>query len=321
METFFGVSQLPRPLKASVVTIGNFDGLHLGHRQIIHRLLAGAKSLGVPSVVFTFDPHPVQVLYPERAMAKLFDLEDLQEQLEGLGVDYLIVQPFSKEFAALEPETFIRQWVVLPCGLKKLLVGYDFGFGSQRSGNLSLLAQLGQEMGFDLEVVSALELDGMAISSSRIRKALAAGEMHLVARLLGRPFSLRGTVQRGEGRGRGIGFPTANLKVTSQSLPQSGVYICRAWLGSQNYPAVTNVGTNPTFSSADKGSAPRLKVESHFWSMGQGQDLYGQQVRLEFLHRLRGEQKFSSAEDLSLAIARDLDQAKSWWQEQGAKPH
>ncbi len=314
MKTYFGVAQLPAPVEASAVTIGNFDGLHSGHREIMQRLKDSAQSLGVLSAVVTFDPHPVQVLYPERALARLFDLQDLQEQLSQQGVDLLIVEPFSREFAALDPKVYLRDWVVRPLGLRKLLVGYDFSFGRQRSGNLQLLAELGQSLGFDLEVVTAVQGEGgEVVSSSRIRKALAQGQVERAAEMLQRPFSVRGFVERGQGRGRSLGFPTANLQITSQTLPQKGVYICRAWRKGKKFAALTNIGVNPTFAA--QGSE-QLKVETHLWDWPQDRDLYGEEVKLEFLHRLRDEEKFSGPLALREALEKDLKEAKSWW---GAK--
>lgn len=305
MRVFTGVGQLSRPLRSSIVTIGNFDGLHRGHQTLIQRLTALATGSGAPSVVVTFHPHPVQVLHPEKAMPRLFDQEDQRAQLEKMGVEYLIIEPFSREFSQLEPDQYLLDWVFRPLAPTHIIVGYDFTFGANRRGTIEFLQKLGASHGITVEVMAPVAVDGQLVSSSCIRRALSEGHVELAAQLLGRPFYVKGLVEKGAGRGRQIGVPTANLHLQSELVPAVGVYATWAWLAKKKFKAATNVGFNPTFVSP---LAVKPQVEAHLLDFDQ--DIYGQEIRLEFIARLRGEEKFSSVQALQDQIQKDVQMTR-----------
>lgn len=298
MKTYLGVNSLPKSLKSTALTIGNFDGVHKGHRLLVERVLAQGET----SVVMSFDPHPMQVLAPHKGLKRLFALDDVAEQLEKMGVDYFIVEPFSREFSELSAEFFLHEFVVKPLNPKHIVVGHDFAFGAHRRGDVSLLKKMGQKWGYEVEAMGPVKVEGQIVSSSAIRQAVAEGKMLLAQAFLGRPFEVRGIVEKGMERGRQLGFPTANLRVLSETLPRAGVYLGKAKVGANIYPAVANVGVNPTFAEALQKS--RLKVECHL--IDQNLDLYGQEVRFQFLDFIRPEKKFSTVNDLVQQIKQDV---------------
>ena len=290
-----------QPLPGSVLTIGNFDGVHLGHQRLLRELVARARQLAQPAVVLTFDPHPVQVLYPERRLSRLFDWQDQEAQLRELGVDILVVESFSRNFAQMSPKNFVCDYLWPNFHPRAAVVGYDFSFGAKRSGNIESLRQESEAMGFAVSVVPAVEADGQVVSSSLIRRLIGEGDVSLAARMLGRRYFVPGEVVRGAGRGKSIGIPTANLETRSETWPALGVYcgwveimLTREW-----YPAVINIGHNPTF-----GAQAKPRIEAHLLSFDG--DLYGQSVRVHFVDYLRAEEKFASAADLQDQIRRDI---------------
>lgn len=285
------------------LTIGVFDGVHRGHQEIIQQLTAGARSNGAPAVVLTFNPHPASVLAGREI--KLLTLpEERAEILFGLGVDALIDLPFTRELAEHSAEDFmatLRQHL----GLSHLLIGYDFALGKGRAGNFERLGQIGQELGYQVSAIAAQRQADIVISSTLIRQDIAAGEVARAADRLGRPYALSGTVIPGDGRGRTIGIPTANVDVSLQkAIPLNGVYACHALIDGQKQQAVVNIGLRPTFTSGE--TLPR--VEAHL--LNYAADLYGKTLRLEFIERLRGEQKFASIDALVSQIRADIERAK-----------
>lgn len=287
------------------LTIGAFDGVHLGHQQILKQLTAGAHAKGAPAVVLTFDPHPEEVLRGPRSRFYLNTPQQQAEQLAALGVDVLVRHPFTRETAATSARDFV-QLLKEHLGLEELWVGHDFALGRNREGDFAALQTLGAELGFSLHPVPALELDGAPVSSSRIRGLIAEGDVAAAARLLGRPFALAGEVVAGAQRGRSIGIPTANVAVDDKlALPANGVYVTRARLGGQAWGAVTNIGLRPTFE--DGTLAP--VVEAHLLDYAGG-EFYGQQLQLDFLARLRAEQRFEGVEALLAQIQRDIAAAR-----------
>lgn len=305
METIFAEAGPWSRLSASVLTIGNFDGLHLGHRRLIQKLLERARQLAVPSVLMTFDPHPSTVLHPGAVVQRLYTIEDMAEQLEPLGVDYLWVEPFTKELSLLTPDQFMRERVLDRMGTKELVVGYDFALGHDRAGDTDFLKDWCGHRKIALHVIEPLTLDDGVVSSRRIRERVADGDVAEAARLLGRPFSTSGTVRTGDHRGAPLGFPTANL-TTECLLPANGVYITEMEWQGQRWPSVTNVGVHPTINEAR-----RPIVETHVLDFSQ--DLYDQQVRVHYLERLRPEQKFASLDELKRRIAADVATARQWF--------
>ena len=288
-------------LEGTGVTIGNFDGVHLGHQALVRRTLEVCAENGLDCVVVTFAPHPRTVLAPERPHAPLTTRAERFALLERLGVRRILELPFTRKLAALPPAAFVREYL-LPLRPRNLVVGHDFTLGRERSGHPAVLQALGRDLGFAVEQVAAVMAGGAPVSSTRLRGCLAEGDVALARRLLGRPYALAGTVAHGEGRGRGLGFPTANLEGAATLLPANGVYATRALCGGRRFDAVTNIGRKPTFGG------DRLTVESFL--LDAGGDFYGQDLRLEFAGRLRGERRFADADALSRQIAADVAAAR-----------
>lgn len=288
-------------LGATGITIGNFDGVHLGHQALVQRTLELCAARGLESVLVTFWPHPRSVLGGELTHTPLSTRAERFALLERLGVRNILELEFTRELASLEPESFVRDFL-LPLAPRELIVGHDFTLGKGRSGHPDLLQSLGQKYGFGVEQVAAVLSDGKPISSSRLRLLLSGGEVAQARNLLGRPYAVSGLVKHGQGRGKGLGFPTANLDGATTLLPANGVYATRVRLAERLFDAVTNIGHKPTFGGE------RLTVES-FLLDAEG-DFYGQELRLEFLGRLRGEQRFASAAALSRQINADVALAR-----------
>ncbi len=299
VNVFEGVKNLPQPLARSVVTIGNFDGVHVGHRVLIRTLVQEAKLRGVPSLVLTFDPHPVQVLFPDRKLQKIFSREDQIQELKKLGVEYLVIEPFTLALSKLSADEFLKQYIFKSFGPELVIVGYDFSFGANRSGSIPQLLDFAKNSNFELMIIPPQKIESEVTSSSRIRKSVLAGEIELVNKMLERPFYVEGTVESGQQRGRTIGIPTANLKTDSEILPRLGVYITQTTVGGKIYASVTNVGINPTVQNNGN-----VSIETHILDF-EG-DIYGTSLKVEFLKRLRDEVKFNSLDDLKKQIKLDI---------------
>lgn len=291
-------------LTGAWVTIGSFDGVHLGHQAIIRRLVEGAHAAGLPAVVVTFFPHPAKVLRGNGSPFYLSTPEEQAELLAGLGVDVTITLTFNPELAALTARQFIQQ-LADALHLRRLLVGHDFALGHGREGTFEVLEALGLQFGYEIEAITPFLLDGELVSSSRIRELLSQTNVALAARLLGREYAVEGKVVPGDGRGRTIGIPTANLELWKERLlPGRGVYATRATFEGQEYPSVTNIGLRPTFEN----EAVLLRLETHLLDFQQ--DLYGKTIRLAFTEFLRTEQKFSSIQALIDQIQSDIQTAR-----------
>ena len=287
-------------LQNSWLTIGVFDGVHRGHQQIIRKLTAGAHANEAPAVVLTFDPHPASVL-GGREIKCLTLPDERADLLAGLGVDVVITEHFTPELSMVTAYEFMSR-LKRQLGLKHLLIGYDFALGKGREGNATRLTEIGAELEYDVEVVAALSDESGVISSTEIRKLIETGNVIETARLLGRPYSLHGPVIHGDGRGRTINVPTANIAYTREKMiPAKGIYACWAHLNGQKYPAAINIGTNPTFTP-DKGTP---NVEAHLLDFRR--EIYGEDVRLEFVARLRDELKFDSVDKLLWQIGEDIE--------------
>jgi riboflavin kinase/FMN adenylyltransferase len=285
------------------LTIGVFDGVHRGHQEIIRKLTTGARADDAPAVVLTFDPHPAAVLsgHEIRSLTLPDERADL---LAKLGVDVVITQRFTRELSKVTAYDFMSR-LTRQLGLKHLLIGYDFALGKGREGNATRLTQIGLELGYTLEVIPALSDESGVISSTEIRKLIEIGNVAEAARLLGHSYSLHGPVIHGDGRGRTIGVPTANISYSQEKMiPAKGIYACWAYLNDKRYQAAINIGTNPTFTP-DKQSP---NVEAHLLDFHK--EIYGEDVRLEFIARLRDELKFDSVEKLLEQIWRDVEDTK-----------
>lgn len=292
-----------RIAEPSVLTIGKFNGMHRGHHYLLEQVVARARELGGRSVALTFDPHPTLVLQPQIERVYLAAEDERRQLLAASGIDDLIVLAFDQKLMSLTAEQFMTQ-ICDHIRLRELWVGPDFRLGYRAQGTIQVLAEIGERLGYSVHPIAPLTIDGVAASATRVRELLHAGEVAAVPRLLGRPFSVAGSVVRGDQRGRTIGFPTANVAVGSHNvLPADGVYACRViLLDGSVHNAVTNVGVRPTFGLLNR------TVEAHLldWSG----DLYDQRLRVMFLERLRGEQKFSGIDELKAQIARDADRAR-----------
>lgn len=287
----------------SVVTIGAFDGVHRGHQTLVRRAVDAARQRGVRSVAMTFDPHPAAVVRPGSEPPFLQTLPDRVAGLYAAGIDEVVVLQFTRELASLEPHAFLEEVLVGRLAPVKVVVGTNFRFGHRAAGDVVVLAEGGERHGYEVEAVTLLELDGEPISSSTVRERLAAGDVAWSTKALGRPHEVVGQVVPGDGRGRTIGVPTANVAVGEGLLvPGNGVYAGHARAGDQRWPCVTNVGTRPTFDGTG------VTVESHL--LDADVELYGERLAVSFEHRLRGEQKFDGPDELVAQIRRDLDEAR-----------
>jgi riboflavin kinase/FMN adenylyltransferase len=297
----------PRGFPRPAVAIGNFDGVHRGHQALVAVAVRDGRQAGGEAVVLTFDPHPSRVLAPDRSPRALMTVEQKAEILDGLGVDVLAVLPFTAELSREAPEAFVEKVIGGCLGAQTVVVGTGFRFGHRRAGDLARLEGLGARLGFRVHGVPPVVHEGEPISSTRIREALSRGDVAAAGALLGRPFFVDGVVTEGDGRGRGLGFPTANLALRNETLPGLGVYACRCRrLDGAGEPracgAVVNVGRRPTFGGGHVG------VEAHLLDF-EG-DLYGASLRVAFVERLREEQRFSGPEALVAQIARDVARAR-----------
>ena len=287
----------------SAVAVGNFDGVHRGHQALVAAAVARARETGGSAVVLTFDPHPARVLRGDQSPSSLTTLAQKEELVSELGVDRLVALAFDAVLAALSPEAFVSEVLAALLGARHVVVGESFRFGQARQGNARTLEALGGRQGFDVQVVQPVLHGGRPISSSRVREALGVGDVKDAAALLGRPYALDGRVVRGDGRGRGLGIPTANLAVEEQMLPARGVYAGRVRLpGGDWRAAVVNVGERPTFGGTG------VVVEAHLLDFSG--DLYDARLRLSFQARLRGEERFASAEALVERIQADVRAAR-----------
>jgi riboflavin kinase/FMN adenylyltransferase len=292
----------PRPLPA--LAIGNFDGVHLGHQALVRATVLGARAAGVSAAVLTFEPHPARVVAPERSPRTLLTLEQRAEILAELGVGTVAVLAFDAALAGLSPERFAEDVLARRLLARSVFVGERFRFGSGRAGDAARLMQLGDALGFRVHALPVVSLDGGPVSSSRVREALAQGDVGLAARLLGRPFFVDGRVVSGDGRGRTLGVPTANVETLNETLPGDGVYAGRARPGPGGawWPCVVNVGLRPTFDGR------RRTVEAHLLSFDG--ELLGSSLRLRFQERLREERRFQGAAELAAQIKSDIEAAR-----------
>lgn len=290
--------------KNTSAAIGIFDGVHLGHQLLIKKMLAKAKDLHAKSLVITFFPHPAHVLRPDIDFKYLVSFKSRMQLLERLGVDVCLVIPFTSKFARIPPRNFIKNLLVDRLGVKALFVGEDFRFGSKRSGDVALFNVLAEEYGYEMHGIDALAQGGEVISSTRIRKLVKEGDLLGVKKLLGRDFNCLGTVIKGQGRGKGLGFPTANVNYDECILPPVGVYAVKVEYKNKIYAAVANLGFRPSFK--ETSSKPFLEV--HIFDFNK--DLYGRDIDVIFIKRIRDEKKFASVEDLRLQIYKDAQKTR-----------
>lgn len=293
-----------RPFRSPVVALGNFDGMHLGHQAIMRRTVELAQRVDGDPVAFTFWPHPIAVLAPQRAPAMITSLASRLAALSATGLTGAVVRHFTRRFAALTPEEFVRDVLVARLGVAGVVVGYNVTFGHDRAGTPEVLRELARVYGFAVDVVPPVAIGEQTVSSSAVRRALGAGDVAHASRLLGRGHTLIGLVRRGDRRGATIGFPTANLVPRGGMLPPDGVYAVRVGIDDEPpmRPAVANLGTNPTFGSLGH------RLEAHLFDFDG--DLYGRRLQVAFAQRLRGEVKFPSVQELVAQIRKDATAAR-----------
>jgi riboflavin kinase/FMN adenylyltransferase len=303
MEAFSDIKDQQLSLTGSVVTLGNFDGIHLGHQALIHHTVEEAKRLGYPSIVVTFEPHPLKVLAPERAPRLLLTYQDKLDLFQASGVDIVVAQRFDRQFASVTAEDFVRRFLVGQLRTKKLWVGRDLRFGQGRKAGTEDLMRVAPEVGFQVGVVEPILSNGVRISSSRIRELVEAGCVDEVQPMLGRYHFVSGRVVTGAGRGRKLGFPTANILSQTEVVPSNGIYATLIEFKNRRWLSVSSIGVNPTF-----GDGPRT-VESFIFDLDT--NVYGESVKLFFVKRIRDEQKFATVEELIAQMHGDVDQAKA----------
>lgn len=290
--------------KGSCVTIGNFDGVHIGHQRLIARVRDLAAGFGLPSVVITFEPHPLRFFTGKKTPPFITLYEQRSELIRALGIDHLLCLEFNQELASMSPEDFVRRILVEGLHVRELVIGYDYAFGKGRGGNYSLLTRLGQQWGFGVEQLEPVMVDQAIVSSTRIRDLVEAGDVWAAKPLLGRFYRVSGTVVHGQNRGgRLLGFPTANMHLVDELFPKTGVYCCWAELNGELHQAVANIGYNPTFGN------DVLSVEVHIMDLNE--DLYGRALKVHFVQRLRGERKFSGLDELKAQIGKDITLART----------
>ncbi|HWP24540.1 MAG TPA: bifunctional riboflavin kinase/FAD synthetase [Candidatus Binatia bacterium] len=309
MQIFRHVHEAVLKPQGSIVTLGNFDGIHLGHRALIAGTVADARQLAIPSVVLTFEPHPLKVLAPDRAPKMLLTHKEKMRLLQDLGVDIVIVQHFDLAFAQIGAEEFVRELFVARLKPRRIWVGRDLRFGQGRKGSVADLQRWALDLGFEVSIVEPILVDGVRVSSSRVRQLISEGKVDEVKPLLGRYHFVSGKVVGGQRRGKDLGFPTANIAAQTEVLPLDGIYATLFQLGSRALPSVSSVGFNPTF-----GPGPRT-VESYIFDFHE--DIYGERARLSFIKRIREEKKFSSPDDLVKQIKADVRCAERIFHELG----
>ena len=306
MKIFHGLRTIRQhPFQRSIITVGAFDGIHRAHQLILQKVIQRARRLHGTSVLLTFDPHPLKILQPHRPFFALTCIEHRLRLLSRFGLDVCVVIKFSKSFSRLSAGDFVEKILVRTLKVKELWVGFDYVFGRDREGNIALLKEYGRRFGFKVVRIPPVKMGGERFSSTQIRGLIAKGKLADAARCLGRPYSLYGKVVKGSGRGRRLGFPTANLKPYHEAIPPKGVYGVAASLSSdgKSYFGILNIGTRPTFEKKEK-----VVIEVHLLDF-RG-DLYGRRMEVTFLKRIRPERKFSTKEALIERIRRDEKMAR-----------
>jgi len=299
------VARFGEQRKRAAVTIGNFDGVHLGHQEILCKLRERARMTSAMSAVLTFHPHPARVLRPAGAPALIETLDQRLAAIEALGIDAILVAHFDAAMANLSPDEFVRRYLAETMRAQAVLIGGNFRFGHRQAGDAKLLSELGRTCGFEVDIVAPVTIDGAVVSSSAIRNSLREGKVEDARRMLGRPFALAGEIKPGTGQGRKLVVPTLNLKTDQELLPKTGVYATEAVLGEKLYRAATNVGVRPTFDGS------HVTIESHLFDFNE--TLTSGKLEIRFWSRLRDERKFSGPAELREQVLLDIEQAREYF--------
>ena len=302
MKVVRGLEDIPQEFRDAYVTIGNFDGVHLGHIPILKKIIEEAHGENRKALVITFDPHPKKVLHPDiKPFYLITTLEEKIQLLEDVGIDGVILIPFSLEFSKISAEAFVNQILWYTLRIRKIFVGHDYSFGKNKVGNATFLANKGKKFGFEVEVFSAVKFGDETISSTRLRYAILNGNVKMAMRLLGRPYDVSGTVIQGKHRGTTLGIPTANINPEKELIPIEGVYAVIVQLENNRYKGVLNIGLNPTFSDNERS------IEVYILDFSE--NIYGKSVKVFFIDRIRDEVKFDTPEQLVGQIKKDVEQA------------
>lgn len=303
MFIFKSLSDIKEKLRHPVVTIGNFDGVHLGHREIFRRVREQAAERGGVSVVVTFNPHPLKVVFSDKVLRLITTCREKRALIESAGIDYLLEIPFDKAFAAIPAAEFVERVLVQAVGVEHLVIGYDYAFGRGREGNVGLLKEMGERYGFSVDVLEPISNDDTVYSSTAVRKMVVEGEVEQVVNVLGRHYAVTGKVVHGHRRGHALGFPTANLQPEKDLLPAPGVYAVKVCLGDRLLDGACNIGTNPTFGNDE--------VSVEVFLLDFNGDLYGSRLTLFFIERVREERRFDGVEALKAAITADVERCRA----------
>jgi riboflavin kinase/FMN adenylyltransferase len=303
MDVITDLGAFPTSLPLPLMTIGNFDGVHLGHQAIFRALCQRARTIGGTSIVLTFDPHPLKVLAPERCPLLITPTAKKLSIIQGCDLDVVVCLPFTQGLADLTPVAFVEEVLVGTIGIREIYVGYNFAFGKGRQGSIALLQELGNRHGFRVHIIEPITIEGRVVSSSIIRQWIQQGNVDEAALLLGRLYSIAGTVVEGYQKGRELGFPTANVRSTYELIPGRGVYAVIVDWRAQRYEGVANIGFNPTFGRT------QLSVEIHLFNFSQ--QLYDEVVEVSFVKKIRDERAFPSVADLVKQIGQDVDTAQT----------
>lgn len=309
MEIILGTDHLKRPFVNPIVTLGNFDGVHLGHQKIFARIKEEAIRMDGEAVVITFEPHPLRVLSPDRCPPLLTPFRQKMLLIEASGIDTVLCIQFTRAFSQMSPLAFIQNVLIEKVAAKKIIVGYNYHFGRNKGGNVETLRTVGKSFHLDVDVMEPLILDGIVVSSSKIRTLIKAGDVETAAKLLGRDFSVTGLVVEGAKRGHTLlGFPTANLAVPEEMVPKAGVYAVEVLWNRQPFNGVGNLGVNPTFQPAHMET--KAKVSFEVYILDFNRNIYGDEIQVSFKKRIRDEVRFGSTADLIGQIQRDVQWAQ-----------
>jgi riboflavin kinase/FMN adenylyltransferase len=308
MEIIFGIDHLREPFFNPVVTLGNFDGVHVGHQRIFEKLKEEARKTSGETVVITFEPHPLKVLFPGSFLALLTPFEKKMMLIERSGIDKVLCIQFSLAFAEISPTEFVKDILVEKVHARKIIVGYNYRFGKEKSGDVNILKDLCKRFRIGVEIMEALTIDHTVVSSSKIRELITRGDVERASKLLGRDYLIIGRVVRGAKRGHTLGFPTANLEISDELYPKTGVYAVEVSWKNQLFNGLANVGFNPTFTPQLGGERGTFSLEVHLLNFNQ--DIYGEKLQINFKKRIRDEICFDSPSKLVDQIRKDIQWAQ-----------
>ena len=305
MKIIYDLNKIKKPLINPVLTIGNFDGVHKGHHVLFRKIKERAGAIGGQSAIMTFEPHPVKVMKPGNGPPLITPIHQKLNLISNAGIDIIFCISFTREFASISARDFVQDILVNKIGIKEIVVGYDYTFGKNREGDISLLRAMGDKLGFIVHKLDQIQIDHRLVSSTSIREFILRGTLSGAKKMLGRDYQVSGTVIRGKNRGgRLLGVPTANLKLVDELVPKVGVYTVSVIINDKKYYGVTNIGFNPTFGDN------ALSIETHLLDFSG--DLIGEMIKVNFLQRLRNEKTFGSIQELSDQIEQDISQARKW---------